>query len=103
MQENGRRIDLFSEIALFIIDPRTFIKESVSISEKDLIRLRKARKLVLFVFDFEDFTEQFEGEKRLLKQRIAEWGNENWFRTISIDVPEELVFIIKNLYTPHKK
>ncbi len=103
LQETGRRIDLFSEISLFIIDPRTFIKESVSISEKDLIRLRQARKLVLFVFDFEDFTEQFEGEKRLLKQRISEWGDQNWFRTISIDVPEELVFIIKNLYTPHKK
>ena len=103
LQENGRRIDIFSEIGLFIINPRTFIKESVSISEKDLIRLRQARKLVLFIFDFEDFIEQFEGEKRLLKQRIAEWGNENWFRTISIDVPEELVFIIKNLYTPHKK
>ncbi len=103
LQENGRRVDLFSEIALFIIDPRTFIKESISMSEKDLLRLRQARKLVLFVFDFEDFTEQFEGEKRLLKQRIAEWGDENWFRTISIDVPEELVFIIKNLYIPHKK
>jgi len=101
-QETGRRIDLFSEIALFIIDPRKFIKESVSMSEKDLIRLRQARKLVLFVFDFEDFMEQFEGEKRLLKQRISEWGDQNWFRTISIDVPEELVFIIKNLYTPHK-
>ena len=103
LQENGRRIDLFSEIALIIINPRTFIKESVSMSEKDLIRLRQARKLVLFVFDFEDFVEQFEGEKRLLKQRIAEWGDQNWFRTISIDVPEELVFIIKNMYTPLKK
>ena len=103
LQENGRRIDLFSEIALFIVDPRSFIKESVSMSEKDLIRLRQARKLVLFVFDFEDFKEQFEGEKRLLKQRIAEWGDQNWFRTISIDVPEELVFIIKNLYSPQKR
>jgi len=103
LQENGRRIDLFSEIALFIIDPRTFIKESVSMSEKDLIRLRQARKLVLFVFDFEDFMEQFEGEKRLLKQKIAEWGDQNWFRSISIDVPEELVFIIKNMYIPYKK
>ncbi|MHA1372914.1 MAG: DEAD/DEAH box helicase [Promethearchaeota archaeon] len=103
LQEKGRRIDLFSEISLFIINPRAFIKESVSMSEKDLIRLRQARKLVLFVFDFEDFMEQFEGEKRLLKQKIAEWGDQNWFRTISIDVPEELVFIIKNIYTPHKK
>ena len=71
-------------------------------SEKDLIRLRGARKLVLFVFDFEEFKEQFDGEKRLLKLRIAEWGDENWFRTISIDVPEELVFIIKNMYS-HRK
>lgn len=103
LQENGRRIDLFSEIAIFIINPRAFIKESVSMSEKDLLRLRQARKLVLFVFDFDDFKEQIEGEKRLLKQRIAEWGDQNWFRTISIDVPEELVYIIKNLYSPHKK
>ena len=55
------------------------------------------------IFDFIDFNETIEGEKRLVKRKLQEFAKEYKVQAISVDNEEELYFIIENLLNSNKR
>ena len=88
-------LTLFNRVLVQIINPRQFNGDSL-LKKYDL--LSKKYSLIVSVFDFVDFEPEFENEEKLLKQKITNWGASNKYQSISIDLSEELYFIIKNIY-----
>jgi hypothetical protein len=103
LQDEKNRIDIFSNVVIFIVDPKIGIDELIQEEKEKFSKLRASKHIIMFVFDFDDFKENFEGEMRLLKQKIKELGEKHWYRTISIDLPDELYFIISNIYIHQKE
>jgi hypothetical protein len=91
---------LFDRVIIQVIDPHQF--EEDGLLKKNTL-LGKKYHLIISIFDFIDFTEEFSEEERLLKQKINIWGKHNDLQAISIDNPEELYFILKNIYLHSKK
>jgi ERCC4-related helicase len=98
MKENGMMITFFGKALLKLLYP----KKSSKI-ENDFNLVYKDYELTLLVYDFEGFSEEFEGEKRLLKQKLAQEGEELGLTVICIDFPEELTFILKSIITHHRE
>jgi superfamily II DNA/RNA helicase len=88
-------LTLFDKILVQVFNPRIF--DGDSILKKNAL-LSKKYRLIISAFDFVDFVEKFEGEERLLKQKIEEWSEGAKHQAISIDLSEELYFILKNIY-----
>lgn len=88
-------INICEKILLQIYDPKRI---GGSIQKENL--LQNYRKFTLFVaiFDFIDFYEEYDGEKRLLKRKVQELGKEMNVRVVVIDDPEEFFFVLKNIY-----
>jgi superfamily II DNA/RNA helicase len=93
-------LNLFERIIIQVIEPHKFDGDLLL---KKITLLGKKYQLIVSVFDFVDFNEEFPEEERLLKQKINNWGNQNDLQAISIDNPEELYFILKNIYLHSKK
>ncbi len=88
-------LTLFDKALVQIIDPRTFDRIATL---KKYALLSTKYKLIASLFDFVDFEEQFESEEKLLKRKINDWGKNNDFQAITIDLSEELYFVVKNIY-----
>ena len=82
------------------LNPHQFEKEALL---KKISHLSKKYNLFVSIFDFVDFSEKYQDEERLLKREIKEWGLNNDLKAIPIDLPEELYFIVKNIYLHSKK
>ena len=93
-------ITLFDRVIIQALDPHQFKKETLL---KKYSHLSKKYMLIVSIFDFVDFTEKYQDEERLLKQEINKWGLINDLQAISIDLPEELYFIVKNIFLHSKK
>jgi len=93
-------INLFDRVIIQSLDPHQFEEESLL---KKISHLSKKYGLIVSIFDFVNFSEKFQDEERLLKQKIKDWGLKNDLQAISIDLPEELYFIVKNIYLHSKK
>ena len=78
-----------------IIDPRGFDGDALL---KKYILLSKKYNLIVSVFDFVDFEQEFDNEEKLLKRNFTDWGEDNKLQAIAIDLSEELYFILKNIY-----
>jgi hypothetical protein len=91
---------LFERIIIQVIDPHQFVEDGLL---KKITLLSKKYRLIISIFDFVDFKQEFREEERLLKQKIKAWGEQNDLQAISIDNPEELYFIVKNIYLHAKK
>jgi len=88
-------LNLFDRVIIQVIDPHQFEEDSLL---KKITLLSKKYNLIVSIFDFVDFSEEFREEERLLKQKIKTWGQKNGLQAISIDNPEELYFIVKSIY-----
>ena len=88
-------ITLFDKVLVQVINPRQFDGDSL---RKKYLLLSKKYTLIISAFDFVDFEEEFENEEKLLKRKVKDWGENNEFQTITIDISEELHFILKNIY-----
>jgi Fanconi anemia group M protein len=91
---NGMTISLFGKAILELLNP----KEN---NEKNFNFHNQKYELTLLVYDFEEFPEEFEGEKRLLKQKLTQEGEQRDLTVICIDFPEELAFILKSIIANH--
>ncbi|MEJ2251994.1 MAG: hypothetical protein P8Y97_20335 [Candidatus Lokiarchaeota archaeon] len=60
-------------------------------------------ELILIAIDFLNYKEKIEGEKRLLKKKLSEFGKTYPFQVVFIDNAEELFFIIQSIYESEKK
>jgi ERCC4-related helicase len=96
IEGRGMRISFFGKVLLKLLDPNENIKNGFTFSSEEY-------ELTLLVYDFEDFSEEFEGEKRLLKQKLTQEGDIQGFTVICIDFPEELTFILKSIITNHRE
>ena len=92
----SRKIELFGKTLLILLNPRD--QEKIELNS-----VKKSYELVLFIYDFEEFLEEFEGEKRLLKQKLTKDGEASGLNVINIDLPEELIFILKSMINHHRK
>ena len=88
-------LTLFDRVLVQIINPQQFDGDALL---KKYALLSKKYNLIVSVFDFVDFEEEFENEEKLLKQKISDWGTNTKHQAISIDLSEELYFILKNIY-----
>ncbi|MFX1419974.1 MAG: helicase-related protein [Promethearchaeota archaeon] len=92
--ESDLHIVIYNKVLIQIYDPQI-------LNEKELLaeieEFKQISSLLIIIFDFTDFTESIEGEKRILKRNFQELGKKNLFQTIAIDNEEELYFIVKNI------
>jgi Fanconi anemia group M protein len=88
-------LTLFDKVMIQIIDPRGFDGDALL---KKYILLSKKYNLIVSVFDFVDFEQEFNNEEKLLKRKFTDWGEDNNLQAISIDLSEELYFVLKNIY-----
>ncbi len=93
-------LNLFDRVIIQVIDPHQFEGDLLL---KKIALLSKKYHFIVSIFDFVDFNEEIQEEERLLKQKIKTWGKQNDLQAISIDNPEELYFIVKNMYLHAKK
>lgn len=93
-------ITLLDRVIIQTLDPHQFKEEALL---KRYSHLSKKYALIVSIFDFIDFSENYQDEERLLKQKIKDWGLTNDLKAIPIDLPEELYFIVKNIYLHSKK
>ena len=93
-------LNLFDRVIIQVIDPHQF---EGALLLKKINLLSKKYHLIVSIFDFIDFNEKFPEQERLLKQKINTWGKQNDLQAIPIDNPEELYFILKNIYLHSKK
>ncbi|GAI68252.1 unnamed protein product, partial [marine sediment metagenome] len=93
-------LNLLDRVIIQVISPHQFVEDVLL---KKITLLSKKYHLIISIFDFVDFNEEFREEERLLKQKITNWGQKNDLQAISIDNSEELYFILKNIYLHAKK
>jgi len=91
---------LLDRVIIQVIDPHQFVEDVLL---KKITLLSKKYHLIVSIFDFVNFNEEFREEERLIKQKVIKWGQTNDLQAISIDNPEELYFIVKNIYLHAKK
>jgi len=88
-------LTLFDKVLIQVINPREFDGDSLL---KKYALLSKKYKLIVSIFDFVDIEEEFDNEEKMLKQKFTYWGEDNNLQAITIDLSEELYFILKNIY-----
>jgi len=100
--ESEQDIIIFKKVVINIYDPKEFSKEFKNKLISINTQLKNTYQLVINIFNFIDFRENIEGEFRLLKRKLQEFGKINNLQIISIDNPEELIFIVKNIHEQNK-
>lgn len=100
--ESEQDIIIFKKVVINIYDPQEFstqFKNKLILINK---QLKNTYQLVINIFNFIDFGGNFEGEPRLLKRKLQDFGKTNNLQIISIDNLEELFFIVKNIHEQNK-
>ncbi|MEJ2280070.1 MAG: hypothetical protein P8Y70_20325, partial [Candidatus Lokiarchaeota archaeon] len=92
-------IELFGKVIIFIQNANNMKIEEL----KNYSGYSNKYELVLIAIDFLNYEERIEGEKRLLKKKISEFGKLYPFQIVFIDNAEELFFIIRSIYENEKK
>ena len=100
--ESEQDIIIFKKVVINIYDPQGFSKRFQNKLVHINKQLKKTYQLVVNIFSFIDFSEKIEGELRLLKRKLQEFGKLNNLQIISIDNPEELSFIVKNIHEQNR-
>lgn len=89
------------KVLIQIYDPKNFNTEGLLTELNDF---RQIYSFLIVIFDFTDFTESIDGEKRVVKRKLREFAKERNVQAITIDNEEELYFIIKNIVqNPYKE
>ncbi len=96
-------ISLFNKILVQIYDPSKFNEAFGKEFLEFTYQLKEKYKLIVNIFDFTDYSESFEGEKRLLKRKLKDFMVEHNIQIVPIDNSEELYFIVKSIYEHNKK
>ena len=89
------------KVLIQIYDPKNSNTEGLLTELNDF---RQIYSFLIVIFDFTDFTESIDGEKRVVKRKLREFAKERNVQAITIDNEEELYFIIKNIVqNPYKE
>jgi len=88
-------IVIFNKVLIQVYNPRILQQQKSFVSEvRDLGELYE---LFIVVFDFIDLTEEYAGEKSLLKKKVNEFKGAVKFQIIPIENEEELYFIMRSI------
>jgi len=98
--DSDLHIVIYNKVLIQIYDSQNIQIKKVLIDIKDFSQISS---LLIIVFDFIDYKEGIEGEKRLHKKRLQNLGNTHNFQVIVIDNEEELYFIVKNILEAPKQ
>jgi len=91
---------IINKVLIQLYHPRQFFQgEETEIIQK----LSDPFELVIMIFDFVDFKQEYEGEKFRLKERVKYFNKPGSYQVIAIDNSEELFFIIKSIYEQSHK
>ncbi|MHA2473695.1 MAG: helicase-related protein, partial [Promethearchaeota archaeon] len=69
---------------------------------EELSELNQICELLIIVFDFINFQEKFEGEKRIKRRDLQSFFKRHNYHLIIIDNEQELYFVIKNILDTQK-
>ncbi|MFX0039587.1 MAG: helicase-related protein [Promethearchaeota archaeon] len=94
VEDTDLHIVIYNKVLIQIYNPKDYRSEILLNEVNDF---RQISSLLIIIFDFTDFTEAIEGEKRVIKRRIQEFAKQNNVQAITIDNEEELYFIVKNV------
>jgi len=97
--DSDLHIMIYNKVLIQIYDPQ-IIQISQILSEIE--DFSQISSLIIIVFDFIDYKEEIEGEKKLTKRKFQDLGSKHNFQVITIDNEEELYFIIKNILESSK-
>jgi len=92
--ESDLHIVIYNKVLIQIYTPKHIALEQL-LAEID--EFTQICTLLIIIFDFIDFKEEIEGEKRVLKRKIQENAKKYKYQAITMDNEEELYFIIKNI------
>jgi len=92
--ESDLHIVIYNKVLVQIYDPKKTQIEHLTSQIEDFSQISS---LVIIIFDFIDFEEEIEGEKRLIKRKLQNLSKKHNFQAITLDNEEELYFIVKNI------
>jgi ERCC4-related helicase len=101
INDTKSQIIICGKVLIQLYDPHSFNKSWRDSLLETIDKKKKDFELVIALFDFVDFEEDFSGEERLLKIKINEFSFQKALQVIIVDNPEEFYFIIKNIYEYH--
>jgi len=97
--DSDLHIVIYNKVLIQIYDPKTIQITQILSEIEDFSQISS---LMIIVFDFIDYEEEIEGEKRLTKRKFQDLGSKHNFQVITIDNEEELYFIVKNILESSK-
>lgn len=92
--ESDLHVVLHNKVLIQIYNPQNIQIKQILNEIEDFSQISS---LLIIVFDFIDYKEDIEGEKRLHKKKLQDLGNTHNFQVIVIDNEEELYFIVKSI------
>ena len=92
--DSDLHIVIYNKVLIQIYIPKQSTLEQLLVEIDEFTQICT---LLIIIFDFIDFKEEIEGEKRVLKRKIQEMAKKYKIQAITIDNEEELYFIIKNI------
>jgi len=92
--ESDLHIVIYNKVLIQIYTPKHIALKQL-LAEID--EFTQICDLLIIIFDFINFKEEIEGEKRVLKRKIQENAKKYKYQAITMDNEEELYFIIKNI------
>ncbi|NVM34507.1 MAG: DEAD/DEAH box helicase family protein [Candidatus Lokiarchaeota archaeon] len=97
--DSDLHIVIYNKVLIQIYDPQNIEVNQVL---KQIEDFTQTFSLLIIIFDFIDFREGIEGEKRLHKKRLQDLGNTHNFQVITIDNEAELYFIVNSILETSK-
>ncbi len=97
--DSDLHIVIYNKVLIQIYDPKTVQITQILSEIEDFSQISS---LMIIIFDFIDYKEEIEGEKRLIKRKFQDLGSKHNFQVITIDNEEELYFIVKNILESSK-
>lgn len=92
--ESDLHLIIYNKVLIQLYNPTCFNTEELITEIEDF---QQISSLLIIIFDFTDFKESIEGEKRIFKRNIHEFAKKHNVQIIAIDNEEELYFIVKNI------
>lgn len=99
--DSDLHVIIFNKVLIQVYDPK---KNSILELVPEINEFKEICSLLILIFDFTNFKEEIEGEKRILKTKIHDFGKKYNLHIITIDNSEEFYFIVKGiLENPQKE
>ncbi len=92
--ESDLHLVIHNKVLIQIYDPKSYNSRDLIAEINDF---KQISSLFIMIFDFIDFKEKIDGEKRVIERNIQEFAKKHNNQAISIDNEEELYFILKNI------